>query len=164
MPLFFCFRMQTRRTTRSACVLMKMAGWETCALSQRSSPGHPMWSTHSKTARECHQCPPALLMGKSNMLNWFYEYHNVFASCTATYLKTDMVHFGICCSQFLIIHTDGKKLAYFGTKFESICNVSACHLQVSYYLRWPCSGLTVLTHWGLVTPYGDIDLGQHWLR
>ena len=21
-----------------------------------------------------------------------------------------------------------------------------------------------LTHWGLVTPYGDIDLGQHWLR
>ena len=22
----------------------------------------------------------------------------------------------------------------------------------------------VLTHWGLVTPYGDKDLGQHWLR
>ena len=22
----------------------------------------------------------------------------------------------------------------------------------------------VLTHFGLVTPYGDIDLGQHWLR
>ena len=21
-----------------------------------------------------------------------------------------------------------------------------------------------LTHWGLVTPFGDIDLGQHWLR
>ena len=21
-----------------------------------------------------------------------------------------------------------------------------------------------LTHWGLVTPYGDSDLGQHWLR
>ena len=21
-----------------------------------------------------------------------------------------------------------------------------------------------LTHWGLVTPYGDRDLGQHWLR
>ena len=21
-----------------------------------------------------------------------------------------------------------------------------------------------LTHCGLVTPYGDIDLGQHWLR
>ena len=23
---------------------------------------------------------------------------------------------------------------------------------------------TNLTHWGLVTPYGDRDLGQHWLR
>ena len=22
----------------------------------------------------------------------------------------------------------------------------------------------MLTHWGLVTPYGDVDLGQHWLR
>ena len=22
----------------------------------------------------------------------------------------------------------------------------------------------LLTHWGLVTSYGDIDLGQHWLR
>ena len=21
-----------------------------------------------------------------------------------------------------------------------------------------------LTHWGLVTPFGDMDLGQHWLR
>ena len=21
-----------------------------------------------------------------------------------------------------------------------------------------------LSHWGLVMPYGDIDLGQHWLR
>ena len=24
--------------------------------------------------------------------------------------------------------------------------------------------LNELTHWGLVTPFGDIDLGQHWLR
>ena len=23
---------------------------------------------------------------------------------------------------------------------------------------------TILTHWGLVTPYGDRELGQHWLR
>ena len=27
------------------------------------------------------------------------------------------------------IHTDSKKLVYFGTKFEMICNVLACHLQ-----------------------------------
>ena len=24
--------------------------------------------------------------------------------------------------------------------------------------------VTLLSHCGLVTPYGDIDLGQHWLR
>ena len=27
-----------------------------------------------------------------------------------------------------------------------------------------CLGLSVLTHWSLVTPYCDRDLGQHWLR
>ena len=27
-----------------------------------------------------------------------------------------------------------------------------------------CPVFNVLTHWGLVTPYGDRDLGQHWLR
>ena len=29
-------------------------------------------------------------------------------------------------------------------------------------LRFPTT--SELTHWGLVTPFGDIDLGQHWLR
>ena len=28
---------------------------------------------------------------------------------------------------------------------------------------WPTSPISVLTHWGLVTPFGDIDLGQYWL-
>ena len=28
----------------------------------------------------------------------------------------------------------------------------------------PGWGSLILTHWGLVMPYGDIDLGQHWLR
>ena len=27
-----------------------------------------------------------------------------------------------------------------------------------------CTGFNELTHCGLVTPYGDRDLGQHWLR
>ena len=26
------------------------------------------------------------------------------------------------------------------------------------------SAYMTLTHWGLVMPYGDRDLGQHWLR
>ena len=30
--------------------------------------------------------------------------------------------------------------------------------------KWPfCLKHYMLTHWGLVTPYGDRDLGQHWL-
>ena len=24
--------------------------------------------------------------------------------------------------------------------------------------------LTFITHWGLVTPYGDREMGQHWFR
>ena len=36
----------------------------------------------------------------------------------------------------------------------SICS-SVCCLSIFF-----CG----LTHWGLVTPYGDRDLGQHWLR
>ena len=27
-----------------------------------------------------------------------------------------------------------------------------------------CMGSNELTHWPLVTPYGDMDLGQHWPR
>ena len=39
------------------------------------------------------------------------------------------------------------------------------HVQVNYKLMFfmhPC--LHALTRWGLVTPYSDRDLGQHWLR
>ena len=31
------------------------------------------------------------------------------------------------------------------------------------FIRWAWSSL-ILTHWGLVTPHDDIELGQHWLR
>ena len=35
------------------------------------------------------------------------------------------------------------------------------HLKImSWKYQLFCSGLSVLTHWGLVTPFGDIDLGQ----
>ena len=71
--------------------------------------------------------------------------------------------------------------------WSTLAQVMACCLMApSHYLNqcwllsievlWhsPESKLTVsakatilhneLTHWGLVTPFGDIDLGQHWLR
>ena len=35
-----------------------------------------------------------------------------------------------------------------------------------YHVSWWCTTalLHLLTHWGLVTPYGKTGLGQHWLR
>ena len=36
-------------------------------------------------------------------------------------------------------------------------------IQASYYWGFVWM-MVILTHWGLVTPFGDIDLGQHWLR
>ena len=39
------------------------------------------------------------------------------------------------------------------------------YLKMLYAKCHPfCRGLNMLTHWGLVTPHGDIELGQHWFR
>ena len=38
---------------------------------------------------------------------------------------------------------------------------TACHPGGHYWDYYPCA---LSTHCGLVTPYGDINLGQHWLR
>ena len=50
--------------------------------------------------------------------------------------------------------------------FESqTCPFKKIHLQMFFAQGLPfCSGLNLLTHWGLMTPYGDKDLGQQWLR
>ena len=55
-----------------------------------------------------------------------------------------------------------------------LAQVMACCLQhqaitwtsLDFSLVWSCGIYlrVVLTHWGLVTPFGDIDLGQHWFR
>ena len=51
---------------------------------------------------------------------------------------------------------------------EELMTISQ-HVQVMAWCYqgnkpFPQSILTKLTHCGLVTPYGDRDLGQHWLR
>ena len=38
------------------------------------------------------------------------------------------------------------------------------NLEMYVKYMYTCIENTCLTHWGLVTPYGDIELGQHWLR
>ena len=41
--------------------------------------------------------------------------------------------------------------------------LDSCHILIDE-LKYYGPNETSLTHCGLVTPYGDIDLGQHWLR
>ena len=36
--------------------------------------------------------------------------------------------------------------------------------EIIHWHKYITPGLNELTHCGLVTPYGNIDLGQHWLR
>ena len=74
------------------------------------------------------------------------------------------VSLGLDMSQSIIL----LSIRPLGTTFIEIC--------VKYFLPrnilkmllakfWPfCSCLCVLTQWGLVTSYGNRDLGQHWLR
>ena len=72
-----------------------------------------------------------------------------------------------------IIWTDAGMLLIgpLGTNFSEISidihtfSFTKMQLKVSSAKRRPfCLGINVLTHYGLVTPYGDTDLGQLWLR
>ena len=59
-------------------------------------------------------------------------------------------------------------------KLMELCFMYICReAQSKLYLEYFCFELKIdkcmslnvgLTHCGLVMPYGDIDLGQHWLR
>ena len=51
-------------------------------------------------------------------------------------------------------------------RHNTIADALELHLSCTKPSIWGlfCSGLSELTHCGLVTPYGDRDLGQHWLR
>ena len=44
-------------------------------------------------------------------------------------------------------------------------SIAICFMSLHYSLEDGMQeDVNGLTHWGLVTPYGDSDLGQHWLR
>ena len=54
-----------------------------------------------------------------------------------------------------------NKLQWKSNQNTSFSLKKSCRLQRCRPFSF---GLNVLTHWGLVTPFGDIDLGQHWIR
>ena len=42
--------------------------------------------------------------------------------------------------------------------------VASKFANIGFIMAYCLFNVKPLTHWGLVTPFGDIDLGQHWLR
>ena len=77
----------------------------------------------------------------------------------------DMVIFGYLTKQnrpysatdiYNNLHKEYGKTVGFDLRYDGSCDI----LLQSSKLKRPLE----LTHWGLVTPYGDRDLGQHWLR
>ena len=75
-------------------------------------------------------------------------------------------------SEAIILTNAGKVLIRpIGTNVsEIVIGIEAFSFNKMYlkmsFAKWRpfCPGLNVLTHWGLVTQFGDIDLGQHKLR
>ena len=51
-----------------------------------------------------------------------------------------------------------------GTQSDSGFRLDYAAVDASAVSIYPITGGGKLTHCGLVTPYGDRDLGQHWLR
>ena len=59
------------------------------------------------------------------------------------------------------------KILYYCASLIAYHNPMECHdigLFTLEYSSFSNKIINILTHYGLVTPYGDIDLGQHWLR
>ena len=72
---------------------------------------------------------------------------------------------------FTWTNADSLSTGTLGTHFSEIWTqiqnfpFTKMRLKMLFAKWWSfCSGRYELTHWGLVTPFGDIDLGQHWLR
>ena len=61
---------------------------------------------------------------------------------------------------YLIIN---QKVANFISAYQKYLQIG-CWKHVLFPHLSTGSSVSILTHWGLVTPFGDIDLGQHWLR
>ena len=58
----------------------------------------------------------------------------------------------------------GSWQTYFNEILVEIQTFSSKEIHLEIYLQNDGHFASALTHWGLMTQYGDIDLGQHWLR
>ena len=120
--------------------------------------------------------------------NIFFLFKQSWMLCLAADLPYQCVipssHFMLLCTTKLLCgqFTKFKKDAFclyslWIYYISSIAKLIPC-MKLLYWHYWEiillhrgsvgsCGKMTYfihLTHWGLVTPFGDIDLGQHWLR
>ena len=108
-------------------------------------------------------------------------------SATGLWYVNISSHNGLWTSrQWVIIWTNNclvfwRTYAWFCLDEVSVCNADYYPVRLVIHCKfsgasWCCIilhvivisqftlGIYILTHWGIVMPFGDIDLGQHWHR
>ena len=112
-----------------------------------------------------------LHLAMNNSLSFHWALRN--SCCTFIHSKSILCNLFVtiwaCCNHYVC----GVKIAI-NTPSADTWNIldQLCEYRDCWCLCFLCChgisshaiDLTGLTHWGLVTPYGDKDLGQHWLR
>ena len=63
------------------------------------------------------------------------------------------------CHRWLWGHPSHTSSLFYFIQLMHIPTKFSTGMEIQYHDRH-----STLTHWGLVMPFGDIDLGQHWLR
>ena len=88
---------------------------------------------------------------------------SMFHSMVLAEMNEQMVSFISLLDFHLWINTHLEEDILCQCLWNSTQNILLIHIRlISFHLM--SLKIICLTYWGLVTPYGDIDLGQHWLR
>ena len=119
------------------------------------------------------------ILAKKNMIHWTFQFHDCGKVwLTLIWPKLQSIHMIIFTSQWIIqvniIAADAlvkfslpghQQPWYWWCKVSMLLSSFKGELQLpAPFYWWQFYTTPYLTHWGLVTPFGDIDLGQHWLK
>ena len=99
---------------------------------------------------------------------------NSFISKTRTYCQTSNIRHTLARNKIVdhsyVVGTAPTTSSFSTEHLGPVDSAMTTERRDNIYILGFCMsyirGLTVtwLTHWDLVTPFGDVDLGQHWLR
>ena len=98
----------------------------------------------------------AISLWVSELLN---EFENYTYKITATCPGEQWINPTSC--SFPCIHDMELVIIVFA---DALAIDSAIYMILNMRVWYESNFLWVLTHWGLVMPFGHIDLGQHWLK